>query len=105
MLTKLLDITVSVDNYGYMAVKFNLDRWEDFIAGKFTGENAKGKPTPGWRDLEYVKPSDDAIFIEIRKYPKAAKEKYTAEQIDKRIKVRVLVQTRDLCLIDIVYNR
>ena len=96
MLIKLLDLSVSVDKYGYLAVKFNLDQWEKFIAGDFTGVNAAGK-TDAWKALENMKPSDDAIMIEVNKYPKAAKAQFTRTEIEEKIKARVPITSDSEC--------
>ena len=86
MLVQLLGVDVKVDSNGFVSVKFNLDKWEEYIAGKFTGENAEKK---GWLELAKEKPSDGAIMIQVNKYPKTAKAEYSADQIKQMIKVRV----------------
>ena len=94
MLAKQLDVSVSVDKYGYLAVKFNLDQWEKFMAGDFTGDNA-AKKGGSWDALKNKKPSDDIIRIEVKKYPKAAKAQYTRTEIEEKIQARVPI-TSDL---------
>ena len=88
MLVQLLGVDVKVDSNGFVSVKFNLDKWEEYIAGKFTGENAEKK---GWLELAKEKPSDGAIMIQVNKYPKTAKAEYSADQIKQMIKVRVFL--------------
>ena len=89
MLAQLLDVDVKVDSFGFLSVRFHLDKWDEFMAGKFTGINAEQN---GWRELEKLKPSDDVIMIQVNKYPKAAKAKYSDAEIKKMIKVRVLIE-------------
>ena len=89
MLVQLLGVDVKVDSNGFVSVRFNLDKWEEYIAGKFTGENAEQK---GWLELAKEKPSDGAIMIQVNKYPKSAKAGYSADQIKQMIKVWVFIQ-------------
>ena len=93
MLVQLLDIDVKVDPlFGFLSVRFNLDRWEEFMAGNFTGENAAAKEGKGWAELAKFKPRDDAIMIQVSKYPKAAKADGD-DEIERKIKVRVLIRS------------
>ena len=92
MLIQLLDIDVKVDSVGFLSVRFNLDRWEEFMAGNFTGENAAAKEGKGWAELVKLKPTVDAIMIQVNKYPKAAKA-VGDDEIERKIKVRVLIRS------------
>ena len=84
MLKNLLDLVVSIDVNGYVSVMFNLDAWNDYRAGKFTGKEAEKK---GWQNLINHVPTN-SIMISIDKYPKSASSVVEPEVIQNRIKGR-----------------
>ena len=87
MLKNLLDLVVSIDVNGYVSVMFNLDAWDDYRAGKFTGKQAEKK---GWQNLINHVPTN-SIMISIDKYPKSASSVVEPEVIQNRIKGRDLL--------------
>ena len=85
-LKNLLELKITIDAKGYVSVMFNLDAWENYMAGKFTGEEAAIK---GWRNLIDHVPTN-SIMIDIDKYPKNAKTELGRDEIQKRIKAKDL---------------
>ena len=69
-----------------MSVVLNLDAWDAYRAGNFTGEKAAKK---GWSNLISHVPGN-SIMISIDKYPKSANSELGAEEIQNRIKARDL---------------
>ena len=61
-----------------------MDAWDDYRAGKFTGEKAAEK---GWQNLINHVPVN-SIMISIDKYPKSANIELEPEEIQNRIKAR-----------------
>ena len=87
MVSKLrnsLELEITKDGKGYISVMFNLDAWESYMAGKFTGDEAAKR---GWKNLINHVPSN-SIMIAIDKYPKNVKAKLGTDEIQKRIKAR-----------------
>ena len=82
MLKNLLALVVSIDVNGYVSVMFNLDAWDDYRAGKFTGKEAEKK---GWQNLINHVPTN-SIMISIDKYPKSANSEVEPDEIQNRIK-------------------
>ena len=70
-------------------VILNLDAWDEYRAGNFTGEKAAKK---GWSNLINHVPGN-SIMISIDKYPKSASSELEPEEIQNRIKVRDDQQT------------
>ena len=83
-LKNLLELKITIDAKGYVSVMFNLDAWENYMAGKFTGEEAAKK---GWKNLINHVPTN-SITIVIDKYPENADTKFGTDEIQKRIKAR-----------------
>ena len=83
-LKNLLELEVTIDAKGYVSVMFNLDVWENYMAGKFTGDEAAKR---GWQNLINHVPSN-SIMISIDKYPKSANSEILPDDIQKRIKAR-----------------
>ena len=63
ILKHLLELEITIDSKGYISVIFNLDSWNNYRAGKFTGEEAAKN---GWENLINHIPSN-AILICIDK--------------------------------------
>ena len=82
MLRNLLELALSIDANGYVSVMFNLDAWDDYRSGKFTGKEAEKK---GWKNLINHVPTN-SIMISIDKYPKSANSEVEPDEIQKRIK-------------------
>lgn len=83
-LKNLLELEATIDANGYVSVIFNLDAWDSYRAGKFTGEEAAKK---GWQNLiNHVPTNSITIFID--KYPKSAKYELGVDEIYNRIKAR-----------------
>ena len=85
-LRNLLELEITIDGKGYISVMFNLDAWENYMAGKFTGDQAAKR---GWKNLINHVPSN-SIMIAIDKYPKNVKAELGTDEIKKRIKARDL---------------
>ena len=83
-LKTLLELEISFDAKGYVSIMFNLDAWDSYRAGEFTGEEASRK---GWQNLINHVPTN-SIMILIDKYPKSANSELEADEIQKRIKAR-----------------
>ena len=83
-LKTLLELEISFDAKGYVSIMFNLDAWDSYRAGEFTGEEASRK---GWQNLINHVPTN-SIMILIDKYPKSANSELGADEIQKRIKAR-----------------
>ena len=83
-LRNLLELEITIDGKGYISVMFNLDAWENYMAGKFTGDQAAKR---GWKNLINHVPSN-SIMIAIDKYPKNVKAELGTDEIQKRIKAR-----------------
>ena len=83
-LRNLLELEITIDGKGYISVMFNLDAWENYMAGKFTGDQAAKR---GWKNLINHVPSN-SIMIAIDKYPKNKKAELGTDEIQKRIKAR-----------------
>ena len=81
-LRNLLELEVTIDAEGYVSVMFDLDAWENYMTGKFTGDQAAKK---GWKYLINHVPTN-SIMIDIDKYPKNAKAELGRDEIQKRIK-------------------
>ena len=88
-LKNLLELEITIDANGYVSVIFNLDAWDNYRAGKFTGEEAAKN---GWQNLKNHVPTN-SIMILIDKYPKSAKYELEADEIQRRIKARFISQT------------
>ena len=73
-------------NYKLESVILNLDAWDEYRAGNFTGEKAAKK---GWSNLINHVPGN-SIMISIDKYPKSASAELEPEEIQNRIKARDL---------------
>ena len=84
ILKHLLELEITIDSKGYVSLVFNLDSWNNYRAGKFTGKEAAKK---GWQNLINHVPSN-AIVICINKYPKNANSKLGQNEIQNRIKVK-----------------
>ena len=85
-LRNLLELEITIDGKGYISVMFNLDAWENYMAGKFTGDQAAKR---GWKNLINHVPSN-SIMIAIDKYPKNVKAELGTDEIKKSIKARDL---------------
>ena len=83
-LKNLLELRITIDANGYVSVMFNLDAWDNYQAGKFTGEEAAIK---GWRNLIDHVPTN-SIMIVIDKYPKNSHLTLEAKEMQKRLKVK-----------------
>ena len=83
-LKNLLELKITIDAKGYVSVMFNLDAWDDYRAGKFTGKEAEKK---GWQNLINHVPTN-SIMISIDKYPRSASSVVEPEVIQNRIKGR-----------------
>ena len=83
-LKNLLELKITIDAKGYVSVMFNLDAWENYMAGKFAGEEAAKK---GWKNLINHVPTN-SITIVIDKYPENADLEFGTDEIQKRIKAR-----------------
>ena len=89
MLKNLLELEVTIDGNGYVSVMFNLDAWDNYRAGKFTGKEAAKK---GWRNLINHVPTN-SIMISIDKYPKSSNAEIEPDEIQNRIKARIFFWT------------
>ena len=87
-LTNLLELKITIDAKGYVSVIFNLDAWDSYRAGKFTGDEAAKN---GWQNLKNHVPTNSIVIL-IDKYPKKAKYELEADEIQRRIKARVFCQ-------------
>ena len=85
-LKNLLELEIKIDAKGYISLMFDLDAWENYMAGKFTGDHAAKK---GWNNLINHVPSN-SIMIAIDKYPKNTKVKLGRDDIQNRIKAKEL---------------
>ena len=85
-LKNLLELEIKIDSKGYVSVMFDLDAWENYMAGKFTGDEAAKK---GWKNLINHVPSN-SIMIAIDKYPKHTKVELGTDEIQNRIKAKEL---------------
>ena len=83
-LKNLLELEVTIDAKGYVSVMFDLDAWENYMIGKFTGDETAKK---GWTYLINHVPKN-SIMIAIDKYPKNVKAELGRDEIQKRIKAR-----------------
>ena len=83
-LKNLLELKITIDAKGYVSVMFNLDAWENYMAGKFTGDQAAKR---GWKNLINHVPSN-SIMIAIDKYPKNVKAELGTDEIQKTTKAR-----------------
>ena len=92
ILKNLLELEVSIDAKGYVSIMFNLDAWENYMAGKFTGDEAAEK---GWQNLINHVPSN-SIMISIDKYPKSANSEVVPDVIQNRIKARDFFQRPEI---------
>ena len=81
-LKNLLELEIKIDSKGYVSVMFDLDAWENYMAGKFTGDEAAKE---GWTNLINHVPSN-SIMIAIDKYPENAKAEFGRDEIQNRIK-------------------
>ena len=88
ILKHLLELEITIDSKGYISVIFNLDSWNNYRAGKFTGEEAAKN---GWQNLKNHVPTNSIVIL-IDKYPKKAKYELEADEIQRRIKARVFCQ-------------
>ena len=85
-LKNLLELEIKIDSKGYVSVMFDLDAWENYMIGKFTGDEAAKK---GWTYLINHVPTN-SIMIAIDKYPTNAKEELGTDEIQNRIKAKDL---------------
>ena len=85
-LKNLLELEVTIDAKGYVSVMFDLDAWENYMIGKFTGDEAAKK---GWTYLINHVPTN-SIMIAIDKYPTNAEEELGTDEIQNRIKAKDL---------------
>ena len=85
-LKNLLELEIKIDSKGYVSVMFDLDAWENYMAGKFTGDQAAKE---GWTNLINHVPSN-SIMIAIDKYPKYKKVELGTDEIQNRIKAKEL---------------
>ena len=85
-LKNLLELEIKIDSKGYVSVMFDLDAWENYMAGKFTGDQAAKE---GWTNLINHVPSN-SIMIAIDKYPKHTKVELGTDEIQNRIKAKEL---------------
>ena len=83
-LRNLLELKVTVDAEGYVSVMFDLDAWENYLTGKFTGDEAAKK---GWHNLINHVPTN-SIMLAIDKYPTNAKEELGKDEIQNRLKAK-----------------
>ena len=83
-LKKLLELVITIDTKGYVSIIFNLNAWENYIAGKFTGKEAAKN---GWQSLINHVPSN-SIIISFDKYPKIANSELERNEIRNRSKAR-----------------
>lgn len=83
-LKNLLELVVTIDAKGYVSIIFNLDAWENYMTGKFTGKNAAEN---GWKNLINHIPTN-SIMISIDKYPKTANSELEPHEIKRRIKAK-----------------
>ena len=83
-LKDLLELVVTIDAKGYVSIIFNLDAWENYMTGKFTGKNAAEN---GWKNLMNHIPTN-SIMISIDKYPKTANSELEPHEIKRRIKAK-----------------
>ena len=91
-LKNLLELEITIDANGYVSVIFNLDAWDSYRAGKFTGEEAAKN---GWQNLKNHVPTN-SIVIFIDKYPKKAKYEVELDEIQNRIKARDICFARTI---------
>ena len=84
ILKKLLELVITIDTKGYVSIIFNLDAWENYIAGKFTGKEAAKN---GWQNLVNHLPTN-SIIISIDKYPKITDSELERNEVQKRSKAR-----------------
>ena len=85
-LKNLLELEVTIDAKGYVSVMFDLDAWENYMTGKFTGHEATKK---GWHNLINHVPTN-SIMLAIDKYPANAKAEFGTDEIQNRIKAKDL---------------
>ena len=85
-LKTLLELVITIDAKGYISIIFNLDAWENYIAGRFTGKEAAKN---GWQNLINHYPTN-SIIISIDKYPKLANSELGPDEIRDRIRARDL---------------
>ena len=83
-LKNLLELVISIDAEGYVSIIFNLDAWENYLSGKFTGKQASEN---GWQNLINHVPSN-SITISIDKYLKKTTSELERNEIQKRSKAR-----------------
>ena len=83
-LKNLLELVISIDAEGYVSIIFNLDAWENYLSGKFTGKQAAEN---GWQNLINHIPSN-SIIISIDKYPKITDSELERNEVQKRSKAR-----------------